>query len=147
MGQLHHLEQVVDHPGHQLPRAVFIVEPEGQLLQVAEQVAAHVRFHVRPQHVPPVIHKILKSRPDKIGGHQGADHGEKHSVGVFRQQLLHRPAGNHGEEKIHRGDHQGAEHIQSEQLPIGPVIPGKLLDHGSIDAFLLGDRYSIRHSA
>ena len=119
VGQLHHLEQVVDHPGHQLPRAVFIVEPEGQLLQMAEQVAAHVRFHVRPQHVPPVVHKILKPRPDQIGGHQRADDGENHQQrqGNHEQQCgdKFRQAPSYMEGQTDRLDEQPGKNKKNKQ--------------------------------
>lgn len=66
VGQLRDQVQVVDHAAHQLAGAVVVEEFEGHLLQVAEEIAAHIRLHAHAHQVAPVIDKIIEPRHDEI---------------------------------------------------------------------------------
>ena len=81
---------------------------------MAEKFTPHVRLHLHAEHMAPGIDKILKARPEKIGGDQRPHHTEKRRVSVLRQQVLHRVTGGHREKQVHRRDHERTEHVRRE---------------------------------
>ncbi len=70
VGQLGDLKEVAGDPAHQLAGAVLVVEGEGQVLHVAEQVPADIRLHPHAQQVAPVGDDVVEHALEHIGGHQ-----------------------------------------------------------------------------
>ena len=125
VGQLGDLKEVAGDPAHQLAGAVLVVEGEGQILHMGEQVPADVGLHPHAQQVAPVGDDEVEYTLEHIGQGQGGHDGEEGGKELVGQQGLHGPAGHHGEEQVHNADQQGAHHIQQEQLPVGLVVGGK----------------------
>ena len=67
VGKLGDLKQVGGGPAHELPRAVFVVEGEGQVLHMAEQVPADIRLNAHPHHVAPVGDDEIHHRAQGVG--------------------------------------------------------------------------------
>ena len=139
VGQLGNLKEVAGDPAHQLAGAILVVEGEGQVLHMGEQVPANVGLHPHPQQVAPVGDDEVEYPLEHIGQGQGGHDGEEGGEELVGQQGLHGPAGHHGEEQVHNADQQGAHHIQQEQLPVGLVIGGKNSQIAPVfEVFLVG---------
>ena len=122
VGKLGDLKQVVGGPAHELAGAVLIVEREGQVLHMIEQVPADVRLDAYPHHVPPIGDHIVHPRPQGIGQQQHRHDGEERPEQVLGQQLVEGHPGGVGKGQVHQGDAQGAAHVQDEQLQMGLVV-------------------------
>ena len=115
MGKLCDLEQVVGGPAHELAGAVLIIEGEGQVLHVGEQVPADVRLDAHPHHVAPVGDYVLHPGPQSISCQQDGHDAEKGTEQVLGEQLVQSHPGGVGKGQVHQGDAKGAAHVQQEQ--------------------------------
>ena len=103
VGQLAHLKKVAGNSRHQAPGLVVVVKAEGQLLQVVEQVGAHLRLHSDADHVAIVLHEVPQQHPDHIENEHGCagDHdGGVHLFGnVFVEHFVRDDRVDHSYER------------------------------------------------
>ena len=125
VGQLRDLKELAGETAHEDASAVAVKVPAVQLLHVAEEIPPDVGLHQDAEGVAPVADDILHPRPDGEGQQHDGHHGEKCTVGVLRQQLIHTPARDVGERQIDEGNAEGAGHIQKEELPVRPEVGEK----------------------
>ena len=92
--------------GDQVAGLGFVVEGEGQLLQMVERPAPHLRLDVDAEQVAPINH-----------------HGGQSGIGQVDQQQ------DGGGEEDHAPDH-GAAEIEREKPAMGPVIGKEATKHG-----------------
>ncbi len=81
VGQLADLEQVAGDAGHDAAGLMVVVEPEGLLLQVGEQILTHLGLHLHAYHMAVVLHEIphqhaqyVQSQHDQSGCDDGGVH-------------------------------------------------------------------------
>ena len=122
VGQLGDLKEIVGGPAHELSGAVLVVEGEGQVLHMAEQIPAYVRLDAHAHHVAPVGDHEIHHRAQGVGRQQQAHDGEEGGVQALGQELVHGLPGGPGEGQIHQGNAQGAAHIQNKQAQVGLII-------------------------
>ena len=125
VGQLRDVEELGGHAAHQVAGAVFVVEAEGEGLQVAEEIPADVRLHQHAEGVPPEADHVLQHRAQQVGPQQHRRHGEEGPVAPEGDQLLQAQAGDEGKGQVNQGDGQRAGHVQQEQPQMGPEIAEK----------------------
>ena len=132
VGKFGDLVQVRGDSGHDLADFCGIIIRMGKILQMAEQIPAHVRFDVGAHNVADGLHVIIG------GGVDDAQHHVKrtHQQHVFYRQLhggVHARGGNalhdFRQHQIADGGKGGAEQIQHHDLPIrleiGRKAPGQ----------------------
>ena len=128
VGKLRHVKQVAGDAGHDLTHLGFVVIGKGQLLQMVEQIAAHVRFQLGPRHVAPVLHEV-------VGG--GVDDPQQQIHPAQRQHpgggdpgvVLHRLVGDHlhdlGEDDFAPRGHERAEQVQRDFFFVLAIVGQK----------------------
>ena len=84
VGQLADLEKVAGEPCHDAPRLVVVVEAVGQLLQMCEQIAAHLGLHLHADDVPVVLDEIPQQHADQVQKENGAAGDDDGAVHLFR---------------------------------------------------------------
>ena len=122
VGQLRDVEELPGHPAHEMAGAVLVVEPEGEGLDVGEEVPADIRLHPDAEGVAPVADHVLQERPEEVGGQKGAHNQKEGGIQPRRQQPLHTYAGHVGKGQVDHGDQEGAAQVHEEELPVGPKV-------------------------
>ena len=117
--------EVTRDAAHQLPGAVSVVEPEGQLLQVREQVAAHVALDKRAHHVALIVQKAVGGDLHGQQAHHQPAHTQQFGPRLLRRQGQHRAGDVPGTQRIDQRDarhQQGAQQVSVQGQAVGPVI-------------------------
>ena len=125
VGQLRHFKEIADHAAEQHAGAVLVIEAEGQLLQVGEEIPAHVRLgenaHLVAQHRDHIIQKALQH----IGQDQDPHHHKEGGIQLLRQIQLHGTAGDIGEHQVDDRHQDGADHVDRKELFMMSYIRNK----------------------
>ena len=125
VSQLCDVEELSGDTAHEVAGAVFVVEAEGQRLQVVKEVLADIRLHQHAEGVAPVGDHVLQSGAQEVGGHHDHHHGEERLIPALRDQIVHAHPGDIGEGQVDEGDHQRAGHVQEEESQMGLEIAEK----------------------
>jgi hypothetical protein len=72
--------------------------------------------------VAPVSNEKGKTQPEYVDKHHEDHYAHKEPQKILPKQFFQRVPGEHGKDKIHGGNEQGAEHIRRKEFPVGPVI-------------------------
>lgn len=123
--QFRNFKQVVGHPTHQLASAVLVIEAEGELLHMGEQILTDIRLNAYPHQMAQIGDHKIHPRPQYIGQQKDDHHGKEGGEGALGQQAFHGELGNIGKGQIHQGDTQSTGHIGQEQGDVRPVIGDK----------------------
>lgn len=76
VGKLRNIHQVVDNSGHDNTGLVLVKVGEGELLQMLEHIAAHIRLHPDTDNVSLILHKILHNGLDDVDEQQRSAPGQ-----------------------------------------------------------------------
>ena len=122
VGKLGNLEEVGGRPRHDFPRAVRVVETEGQALKAVEHVAPHVLLNPVAEDVAPVVHEPVAQPAQAEAREEGCHEDEEEPQVAVRDERVERIAREHRERHVNRGDEHGAQHVRCEQRKVRPVI-------------------------
>ena len=129
MSQFTHLKQVAGHTGHDPAGLMVIVEPEGQLLQMAEQILPHLRLHLDADQMAVILNEIPKQHSDDIQNqhsHAGDNDRGVHLLGNVDIEHL---VGHYRVDHANDRNKKGGQHIQKQHFFVGLVVTDKTLEH------------------
>ena len=129
------IEQIIGDTAHKLTGLIVIIELERHLLQMIEQVPAHVIFHAHAHDVAPVVDEKLRAGPKRVQDGQDRDDGKEHPELAIRQRYIQNMANGAGEDQVNGRDERRAEHIEREQFPMRLIVRYKTFH----DAFFQAD--------
>ena len=115
-------EEIGGHAAHQLARAALIKERKAHVLQMLEEILAHVGLHVHAAAVADDGHDIAHDGLDEIGAEQKRHDDEKRAELPRREQLAHGAAAGRRHEEICKARHQHAAHVDRQQFSVRTVI-------------------------
>ena len=122
VGQLTDLLEVAGEAAHDLAGLVLIVVAEGELLQVVEEVGAHVGLHPHAHDMALVLNEEIQAHPQQVD-QQYADAGDDdHPVVPVGYQVVKHGPGDHGIDDGRQRHQQGSQHIQGKELRVGLVV-------------------------
>ena len=126
MEELAEPERVVGDPAHQFAGAGPVMEGEGELLAVIEELLAHPAFDLRTHDMPEIVdeedgaHLNGEEREHDRSGAQdiGEDIAGGSGIGEARRDVM----GEQRQRQRRAGDEHGRREIGEEQRPMRPVI-------------------------
>ncbi len=131
VGELRHVKQVAGHAAHQLADFGVVVIGEGQLLQVAEQVGAHVRLDAGAHDVPAGLHIIIRPRvhqPQRHIQQRRAQHEGHGDAGGGGDSLVCNGAYDQRENQLARGGQHRAHQVERQHAQMRLVVGQKPAD-------------------
>ena len=129
MGQLADLLEVAGEAAHDLAGLMGVVVAEGELLQVAEKIPAHMGLHPDAHNVTLVLNEEVQPHPHQID-EQHADTGyHDHPVIPVGDQVVEHGPGDHGVDNGRQGHQERSQHIQGKELLMGLVVFQKPFQH------------------
>ena len=66
MSQLAHFKEVAGDTGHDTSCLVIVIEAEGLLFQMGEEILAHPGLHLYADHMPVILDKIAQQHAQHI---------------------------------------------------------------------------------
>ena len=122
VSQLADFLQVTGEAAHDLAGFMLIVVGEGELLQMVEQVAAHVRLHPHAHDVALILDEIVQPHPHQVDQQHADASNDDHLVVPVGDQIVEHGAGDHGIDNGREGYQQGGQHIQGKELGVGLIV-------------------------
>ena len=101
---------------------MLIVVGEGELLQMVEQVAAHVRLHPHTHDVALILDEIVQAHSHQVDQQHADTRNDDHPVIPVGDQVIEHSAGDHGIDNGREGYQQGSQHIQGKELGVGLIV-------------------------
>ena len=122
-----HIE-VVGDARHDVAGLHVVEVVEAELLDVAEDVAAHVRLDAHTQNVAPLDADVVQGQSYDIDGRHGRDRPGHRLQVLIRDVGFQQAAGQVGEKDRQTGHQDGGAHVQNEQWHMGFVVSCKASD-------------------
>ena len=119
MGQFCDGEQIAGEAAHDHACPVGVIKVKIQLLEMLEEGRPNVRLHSRAEGMSPVNHGELKDIAEHIAEGHNKHHRKEGTVQLIRQHLVHGISGYQRKCQVNHRHHDGAEHIQKKQTPVG----------------------------
>ena len=113
---------VVGHAGHQLPGLAVVEEAERELLDVVEQVPAHVSLHLHGHQVPGIQGVEVAAVLDHDHGRHRQPQTEDRRQVAGGQQRVHHDLQQVWYRDGERGHQARGGEVARQQVPIGPVV-------------------------
>ena len=121
--------QIAGEARKQLAAFVFIVKAEGQLLQMAEQIAAHVAFHGIAHGLRPIDDAEMHAEVYQIHGQQCRRPFKEQRQILKRQLLFQHQLHYIGKEQLEQCAQQRAYHKKEQNALIRFIIAEKCFEH------------------
>ena len=104
---------------------MVVIEAEGQLLQMAEQIQTHLGLHTHTDQMTVVLHKVAQQHTDDVQRqhHQTGDNDG--GIHLLRNVHIEHIARHNGIYHADNRDQQGCQQIQDQQLLMGFVVVDK----------------------
>jgi hypothetical protein len=123
MCKLADLEKVRGHSRHYLARLMLVIEGEGELLYLSEEISPHRRLHSNADKVSVILYEIAKKEPYYVKKKHDARRGNDlfRSMGAFKKIREDR----FGDDRIYHSYERNNERrgkIEEEHKPIRLVI-------------------------
>ena len=129
MRQLADLKEVTGDTGHDAAGLVVVVETEGKLLQMVEEILAHLRLHLNADDVPVILNEIAQKHTDHVereDDHTRDDDGGIHLFGDVDVKHISRHDGvDHADDR----DQECRQHIEQEHFLVGLVVFNEAFQH------------------
>ena len=126
VSKLADLEKVGGHTGHDLTRFVLVIEGEGKLLNVREEVAAHLSLHSDTDEVTVILNEIAQKQSDDIKHKNDCTCGDYHFCGLCSvKECLEHCFGDDGIDHTDKRDNQRGEHIKRQHPAVRFVVSNK----------------------
>ena len=137
MSELGDVLQVVDDTGHDGTGFVLIEVGERHLVQMGEDLAAHIRLHTHTHNMTLELHDVLHPSLEAVDQQQNhrPDHDE---IQLFvGNVVVDDGAGHHRVNQTAGRRQQGTEHVQREQFQMRFVVRNETFEHFSRLLFCL----------
>ena len=126
VSKLTDLKKVGGHSGHDLTRLVLVIEGEGKLLNVREEVAAHLRLHSDTDKVTVILNEIAQEEADHVEREDDCRRGDDHfcrlcSVKKSCEHFLRDDGIDHSDKR----DNERGKHIECQHGLVRFVVGNK----------------------
>ena len=126
VSKLADLEKVGGHTGHDLTRFVLVVEGEGKLLDVCEEVAAHLCLHSDTDEVTVILNEVAQEEADYVEREDDGTCGNYHFCRLrsVKESLEHRFCDD-GIDHANERDNERGKHIKRQHPAVRFVVSNK----------------------
>lgn len=108
---------------------MFVEEGEGELLQMAEQLAPHISLDSDADDMAPILNDIVEKSLQYIDEQQHQRPGDEQTYILIGHIVVDDVLGDDRVEQVTAGYDKGADHIQNKQLQMRPIVFCKLSNH------------------
>ena len=120
--QLAHLKEVGGDAGHNTTGLVIVIKAEGELLQVVEQVAAHLRLHTYADGVTVILHEIAQKHTQHVKRQHDAARHDDGGIHFVRDVFVEHLSRHDGIDHTDHRNEKRRQHIQGQHLFVWLVI-------------------------
>ena len=129
VSQLTDFKQVAGQPGEDGAGFVIVEEGVGQLLQMGEQVAAHLLLHLHADDMAVVLDEVVEQHTDDVQTQNHQAGNNDLIIEPVGDQIVEHFIGHHGVDHADDGDHQRCQHVQGEHELMRLVVSNKSFQH------------------
>ena len=119
VGQLADVLEVPHNAGHNDPRLVFIEVGKGQLLELLEHLAAHIRLDAHPHGVAVEGDNVFAHRLEEVQSQQGTEPEDQLPEHLPGDVNINDLSGDGGVEQVKPRQQEGADKVQGQQPLVG----------------------------
>ena len=120
--KLDNVKEIVCQPRHDLSRFVLVIEAEGELFEVVEHIAAHLRLHPHAHHMSLILDKVVEHHAHEIEQKESQTEDDDHAVVAVGDEVVEHGARDHRIDHADQSHGQRGKHIHCKQLFMRLVI-------------------------